>query len=154
MLNLSYPACVGRNMDEIVRCMKALQLSYSKAIATPADWPENYAEMTLPDGTKTTEYKGSVFLLPAVTEEEAQEHYPQYRTCEVPSKKNYLRLVKAEDVADVPIQKPKKGETWHDKMLSVYRQKKEKESKKSVTKRLFPWLYKFRGSKSKKSVWV
>jgi len=25
-------------MDEIVRCVKALQLSYQKSIATPANW--------------------------------------------------------------------------------------------------------------------
>ena len=30
MLSLNYPACVGRNMDEIVRCVQALQLSYEK----------------------------------------------------------------------------------------------------------------------------
>ena len=36
MLSLNYPACVGRNMDEIVRCVAALQLSYEKSIATPA----------------------------------------------------------------------------------------------------------------------
>lgn len=33
MLSLNYPACVGRNMDEIVRCVEALQLSYEKSIA-------------------------------------------------------------------------------------------------------------------------
>ncbi|EEC46031.1 predicted protein, partial [Phaeodactylum tricornutum CCAP 1055/1] len=38
MLSLNYPACVGRNMSEIVRCVKALQLSYQKSIATPANW--------------------------------------------------------------------------------------------------------------------
>ena len=27
MLSLNYPACVGRNMDEIVRCVAALQVS-------------------------------------------------------------------------------------------------------------------------------
>lgn len=41
MLSLNYPACVGRNMDEIVRCVKALQLSYQKSVATPANWPDN-----------------------------------------------------------------------------------------------------------------
>lgn len=43
MLSLNYPACVGRNMDEIVRCVEALQLSYKKSIATPANWPNNHA---------------------------------------------------------------------------------------------------------------
>lgn len=33
MLSLNYPACVGRNMDKIVRCVEALQLSYEKSIA-------------------------------------------------------------------------------------------------------------------------
>jgi 1-Cys peroxiredoxin 6 len=37
MLSLNYPACVGRNMDEVFRCVQALQLSYEKSIATPAN---------------------------------------------------------------------------------------------------------------------
>lgn len=98
MLSLNYPACVGRNMDEIVRCVEALQLSYEKSIATPANWPNNHADIPMPDGTRSTEFKGSVFLLPTVSEEEAKEHYPGYHSCDVPSKINYLRLVKKEDV--------------------------------------------------------
>ena len=98
MLSLNYPACVGRNMDEIVRCVKALQLSYCKSIATPANWPNNHADIPTEDG-RTTEYKGSVFLLPTVSDEEAKTAYGQYFTCKVPSDKPYLRLVKAEQVA-------------------------------------------------------
>ena len=98
MLSLNYPACVGRNMDEIVRCVEALQLSYEKSIATPANWPNNHEELLLDDGTHTSEYKGSVFLLPTVSEEEANQRYPGYHTCNVPSKIPYLRLVKAEQV--------------------------------------------------------
>lgn len=98
MLSLNYPACVGRNMDEIVRCVQALQLSYEKSIATPANWPNNHEEVLLADGTHTKEYKGSVFLLPTVSEEEANARYPGYHTCDVPSKIPYLRLVKAQDV--------------------------------------------------------
>ena len=67
MLSLNYPACVGRNTDEIVRCVKALQLSYEKSIATPANWPMNHADIPLADGTRTDEFKGSVFLLPTVS---------------------------------------------------------------------------------------
>jgi len=93
MLSLNYPACVGRNMDEIVRCVQALQLSYEKSIATPANWPYNHADIPMADGTRTTDYKGSVFLLPTVSEEEAEAVYPGYHTCNVPSKKAYLRLV-------------------------------------------------------------
>jgi len=98
MLSLNYPACVGRNMDEIVRCVEALQLSYQKSIATPANWPNNHADIPMADGTRSTEFKGSVFLLPTVSEEDAKKSYPNYHSCEVPSKINYLRLVKKEDV--------------------------------------------------------
>lgn len=99
MLSLNYPACVGRNMDEIVRCVKALQLSYEKSIATPANWPYNHADIPLADGSRTTDFKGSVFLLPTVTEDEAKKNYPGYHSCETPSGINYLRLVKATEVA-------------------------------------------------------
>ena len=95
MLSLNYPACVGRNMDEIVRCVKALQLSYCKSIATPANWPNNHADIPMGDG-RTTSFKGSVFLLPTVSPEEADANYPGFMTCETPSGKPYLRLVKAE----------------------------------------------------------
>lgn len=98
MLTLNYPACVGRNTDEIVRCVKALQLSYEKSIATPANWPNNHADIPLSNGERTTEYKGSVFLLPTVSKEDADANYPDYHTCEVPSEIPYLRLVKTEDV--------------------------------------------------------
>jgi 1-Cys peroxiredoxin 6 len=99
MLSLNYPACVGRNMDEIFRCVQALQLSYKKSIATPANWPNNHEDIPLADGTRTDAFKGSVFLLPTVSEEEAKERYPNYHSCKVPSGVNYLRLVKPEEVA-------------------------------------------------------
>jgi len=98
MLTLNYPACVGRNTDEIVRCVKALQLSYEKSIATPANWPNNHADIPTEDGGRTDEFKGSVFLLPTVSKEDADENYPDYHTCKVPSDIPYLRLVKTKDV--------------------------------------------------------
>ena len=36
-----YPQEIGRNMDEIVRVVKALQLSDAKGVAIPAGWPNN-----------------------------------------------------------------------------------------------------------------
>jgi 1-Cys peroxiredoxin 6 len=95
MLSLNYPACVGRNMDEIVRCMQALKLSYQKSIATPANWPNNHMDLKDSSGASL---KGSVFLLPTVSAEEAEANYPGFHTCDLPSKKEYLRLVKAEMV--------------------------------------------------------
>lgn len=105
MLRLEYPAFVGRNMNEILRCIRALQLSYDKAVATPADWPYNHPHKMSTD--KATNhaadaYQGSVFLLPSVTKETADEYYPGVHTCDVPSQKPYLRLVKAKDVGLCP----------------------------------------------------
>ena len=33
-----YPAETGRNMDEILRVVKALQFNWDKKLATPANW--------------------------------------------------------------------------------------------------------------------
>ncbi len=40
-LILYYPQEIGRNMDEIVRVVKALQTSDKNGVAIPADWPNN-----------------------------------------------------------------------------------------------------------------
>lgn len=40
-LILYYPQEIGRNMDEIVRVIKALQTSDTHKVAVPAGWPEN-----------------------------------------------------------------------------------------------------------------
>ena len=36
-----YPQEIGRNMDEVVRAVKALQLSDNEKVAVPAGWPSN-----------------------------------------------------------------------------------------------------------------
>jgi peroxiredoxin (alkyl hydroperoxide reductase subunit C) len=40
-LVLYYPQEIGRNMAEVLRAVKALQLSDRHAVAMPANWPEN-----------------------------------------------------------------------------------------------------------------
>ncbi|MEN2997486.1 MAG: peroxiredoxin [Brevinematia bacterium] len=40
-LILYYPQEIGRNIDEIIRAIKALQTSDKNGIATPANWPNN-----------------------------------------------------------------------------------------------------------------
>ncbi|MBN2655506.1 MAG: peroxiredoxin [Spirochaetales bacterium] len=40
-LTIYYPQEIGRNMDEIVRAVKALQVSDKNGVAIPANWPEN-----------------------------------------------------------------------------------------------------------------
>jgi thioredoxin-dependent peroxiredoxin len=53
---MTYPMSVGRNFDEILRVIDALQLSDTKRIATPADWrPGN--EVIIPPAIKDNEAK-------------------------------------------------------------------------------------------------
>ena len=40
-LMLYYPQELGRNLDEIIRIVKALQISDNNNVAIPADWPNN-----------------------------------------------------------------------------------------------------------------
>jgi len=40
-LVLYYPQEIGRNMDEVLRAVKALQLSDGNGVAVPANWPKN-----------------------------------------------------------------------------------------------------------------
>ncbi|MBN1801840.1 MAG: peroxiredoxin [Candidatus Lokiarchaeota archaeon] len=40
-LILYYPQEIGRNMDEILRALKALQTADKNKVATPANWPNN-----------------------------------------------------------------------------------------------------------------
>jgi peroxiredoxin 2/4 len=40
-LILYYPQEIGRNLDEIIRALQALQTSDEHKVATPADWPDN-----------------------------------------------------------------------------------------------------------------
>lgn len=39
-LTMTYPMSVGRNLDEILRAIDALQFSDKHGVATPADWRE------------------------------------------------------------------------------------------------------------------
>lgn len=71
-LMLTYPMAVGRNFDEILRVIDALQLGDQKGIATPADWTP---------GEK-------VIIPPGVSNEEAAKLFPQGWD----EKRPYLRL--------------------------------------------------------------
>ncbi len=60
-----YPQEVGRNMDEILRLVKALQVSDDKKVAMPANWPENEL------------IKDAVIVPPASDEDEKKERLKQ-----------------------------------------------------------------------------
>lgn len=60
-LTLTYPMSVGRNFDEILRVIDALQLGDAKRIATPADWRPG----------------DDVIIPPSISDEEAKDIFPQ-----------------------------------------------------------------------------
>ncbi len=63
---LYYPQEIGRNMDEILRALKALQVSDGNGVAVPANWPNN-------------ELIGDrVIIPPATSTEEANKRLDQY----------------------------------------------------------------------------
>jgi len=58
---LYYPAELGRNFDEILRMIKAFQVSEKQGVAMPANWPNNEL------------FGDDVIVPPASTEEEAEK---------------------------------------------------------------------------------
>lgn len=60
-LTMTYPMSVGRNFDEILRVIDALQLGDAKRIATPADWQKGK----------------EVIIPPSIDNEEAKRLFPQ-----------------------------------------------------------------------------
>ncbi|WP_022660990.1 peroxiredoxin [Paucidesulfovibrio longus] len=59
-LMLYYPQEVGRNMDEILRALKALQTSDNNGVAIPAGWPNNEligGKVIIPPAKDTTAAK-------------------------------------------------------------------------------------------------
>ncbi|XP_054744619.1 peroxiredoxin-6-like [Anastrepha obliqua] len=76
-VSMFYPMSMGRNVDEILRCIDSLQLTDKlKVVATPANWTP---------GTK-------VMILPTVSDEEAKQLFPKgFDKVSMPSGVNYVR---------------------------------------------------------------
>ncbi|WP_338755188.1 peroxiredoxin [Moraxella lincolnii] len=55
-LTLTYPPSVGRNFDEIVRVIDALQLTDDHHVATPVDWKDG-DDVIIPPSIKTEDIK-------------------------------------------------------------------------------------------------
>jgi thioredoxin-dependent peroxiredoxin len=72
-LVISYPMSTGRNFDEVLRVIDSMQLTAKHKVATPVNWKNG----------------DDVIILPAVTEAEAKEKYPQGWQ----QPKPYLRIV-------------------------------------------------------------
>jgi alkyl hydroperoxide reductase subunit AhpC len=60
-LTMTYPMSVGRNFDEILRVIDALQIGDAKKVATPADWQPGQ----------------QVIIPPSITDEQAKVMFPQ-----------------------------------------------------------------------------
>ena len=60
-LTMTYPMSVGRNFDEIIRVIDALQMNDKNSVATPADWKPG----------------GKVIIPPSISNEEAKKLFPQ-----------------------------------------------------------------------------
>jgi alkyl hydroperoxide reductase subunit AhpC len=71
-LTLTYPAAIGRSVDEVVRVLDALQLSSEHAVSTPVNWT---------DGE-------DVIISPVISDQEATARFPKGFT----TLKPYLRL--------------------------------------------------------------
>ena len=69
-LMLVYPMTTGRNFDEILRVIDSMQLTARHKVATPANWKPGE----------------DVIITPAVSNDEAAEKFPGYKTV-----KPYLR---------------------------------------------------------------
>ena len=73
-LSLTYPASCGRNFDELLRVIDALQLSERAPVATPANWKSG----------------DDVIIVPTLSDADANERFPEgFQT-----HKPYLRTVK------------------------------------------------------------
>ncbi len=71
-LTLTYPAAVGRNVDEIIRALDALQLSAQYGVSTPVNWKVG----------------DDVIISPAISDDDAKTKFPKgFKTL-----KPYLRL--------------------------------------------------------------
>ena len=73
-LMLSYPMSTGRNFDEVLRVVDSMQLTAKHKVATPVNWKQG----------------DDVIILPAVSEEEAKQKYPEGWKAPRP----YLRIVR------------------------------------------------------------
>jgi alkyl hydroperoxide reductase subunit AhpC len=83
-LILIYPMAVGRNFDEVLRALDALQLADAHRVATPANWKPGE----------------DVIIAGSVSDEDAKKMYPQGWRAPRP----YIRIVPQPGVRNTPAQ--------------------------------------------------
>jgi alkyl hydroperoxide reductase subunit AhpC len=75
-LTFTYPAAIGRNFDELLRVLDALQLAEKHPVATPANWRVG----------------DDVIVALGMSDEDAKKRFPDYV-----AKKPYLRVTEQPD---------------------------------------------------------
>jgi thioredoxin-dependent peroxiredoxin len=70
-LSLTYPKSVGRNFDEILRAVDALQTTDAQAVSTPVDWRKG-DKLIVPPTVPTDQAREKY--------EDVEEHFPYLRT--------------------------------------------------------------------------
>jgi alkyl hydroperoxide reductase subunit AhpC len=85
-LTITYPQTTGRNFDEILRVIDSLQLTDAHRVATPVNWKQGE----------------DVIIVPAVSDAEAKERFPQGWRAPRP----YLRLTPQPGKAVAPAGRP------------------------------------------------
>jgi alkyl hydroperoxide reductase subunit AhpC len=70
-LSLTYPKSVGRNFDEILRAVDALQTTDKAAVSTPVDWRKG-DKLIVPPTVSTEDAKQKY--------DDVEEHFPYLRT--------------------------------------------------------------------------
>jgi thioredoxin-dependent peroxiredoxin len=74
-LMLSYPMSTGRNFDEVLRVLDAMQLSAKHSVSTPVNWKPG----------------DDVIIAPSVSDEDAKKKFPEGWKAAKP----YLRVTRA-----------------------------------------------------------
>ncbi|CAJ0572871.1 unnamed protein product, partial [Mesorhabditis spiculigera] len=73
-----YPATTGRSIEELYRVTASIRLTSQHPLATPMNW---------------TPYGDKVMVQPTLPLDEAKKRYPSITVKEVPSGKQYIRMV-------------------------------------------------------------
>ena len=74
-LSLTYPKSVGRNFDEILRAVDALQTTDAAAVSTPVDWRKG-DKLIVPPTVSTEDAREKY--------DDVEEHFPYLRTTSGP----------------------------------------------------------------------
>ena len=64
-----YPMSIGRNFDEVLRAIDAMQLSTKHKVSTPVNWRQG----------------DDVIIAPSVSDEDARKQYPYMRIVPQPA---------------------------------------------------------------------